>query len=72
MLSNVGFWSLILNVLVLLVSISGFIKITRNDLVHLEKDVKEIQNTLSKIDEKLDKSAERISALEGRCKANHG
>jgi hypothetical protein len=67
-----GFWSLILNVLVLLVSISGFIKITRNDLLHLEKDVKEMKNTLMSIDKKLDNTAERIAKIEGKCLANHG
>ena len=72
MLTNLGFWSLCLNILVLLVSISGFIKITRNDLVHLEKDVKEIKNTLSNIDKKLDNTTERIAKIEGKCTANHG
>jgi len=66
MFDNIGFWSLGLNILVLLVSVSGFIKITRNDLVHLEKDVKEIKKTLLEMDKKLDYNAERISKIEGR------
>jgi peptidoglycan hydrolase CwlO-like protein len=72
MFDNLGFWSLGLNLLVLIVSISGFVKITRNDLVHLEKDVKEIKNTLSNIDKKLDNTTERIAKIEGKCTANHG
>jgi len=72
MFTNFGFWSLCLNILVLVVSISGFIKITRNDLVHLERDVKEIKNTLSTIDKKLDNTSERLSKQEGKCTANHG
>jgi len=72
MFTNLGFWSLCLNILVLLVSVSGFIKITRNDLVHLEKDVKEMKDTLTNIDKKLDKTTERIAKIEGKCTANHG
>jgi len=72
MFTSLGFWSLGLNLLVLIVSVSGFIKITRNDLVHLEKDVKEIKNTLSNIDKKLDNTTERLSKQEGKCLANHG
>jgi hypothetical protein len=72
MFTNLGFWSLCLNFLVLLVSVSGFIKITRNDLVHLEKDVKEIKSILSVIDKKLDNTAERLSKQEGKCIATHG
>jgi len=71
MISWVPMASLGLNVLVLLVSVVGFIKITRNDLVHLEKDVKDMKNTLSNIDKKLDDNAERIATIEGKCSANH-
>lgn len=71
MFSNIGFWSLVLNALVLIVSVSGFIKIMRNDLFHLEKDTKEIKNTLSLIDKKLDNTSERLATIEGKCVANH-
>ena len=72
MLTNMGFWSLILNGLVLLVSISGFIKITRNDLMHLEANVKEIKEALKRIEEEICKIGERVAMQEGKCKANHG
>jgi len=72
MLTNFSFWSLILNLLILLVSISGFIKIMKNDLAHLERSVKEITELLKDVNKKLDDNGERIAKLEGRCFANHG
>jgi hypothetical protein len=72
MFDNISFWSLILNGLVLIVSVSGFIKIMRNDLFHLEKDVKEIKNLLTNFDKKLDNTTERLAKIEGKCLANHG
>jgi len=71
MFENIGFWSLVLNGLVLIVSVSGFVKIMKNDLFHLEKDTKEIKNTLSLIDKKLDNTTERLAKIEGKCLANH-
>jgi hypothetical protein len=72
MFDNIGFWSLVLNGLVLIVSVSGFVKIMRNDLFHLEKDTKEIKNLLSTVDKKLDDTSERLAKIEGKCLANHG
>jgi hypothetical protein len=72
MLTNFSFWSLVLNLLILLVSISGFIKIMKNDLAHLERSVKEITELLKDVNKKLDDNGERIARLEGRCTANHG
>ena len=72
MFTNMAFWSLCLNGLVLIVSVSGFIKIMRNDLFHLEKDVKEIKSKIDTVDKKLDKNAEEVAEIRGRCKANHG
>ena len=72
MFTSIGFWSLVLNVVVLIVSVSGFVKIMKNDLFHLEKDVKAIQKTLDSIDKKLDSTSERIAMIEGKCLANHG
>jgi len=42
-----------------------------NDLVHLEQRVTEILNKINEMDKKSDKTAERISKIEGRCQANH-
>lgn len=72
MFTSIGFWSLVLNVVVLIVSVSGFVKIMKNDLFHLEKDVKAIQKTLDSMDKKLDNTSERMSMIEGKCLANHG
>jgi len=72
MFANFGFWSLCLNILVLIVTAAGFVKIMKNDLFHLEKDVKEIKITIISMDKKLDGTAERIASIEGKCAANHG
>ena len=72
MLNDFGFWAFIVNILVLVVSISGFIKITHNDLKHLEKDVRAIKTIVEKIDIKADTHGERLSAIEGKCAAMHG
>jgi len=72
MFNNFAIWSFALNVLVLIVSISGFIKIMKNDLVHLEKNVTALTELLKEVNKKLDKNSERIAKIEGRCAANHG
>jgi len=72
MFNNFAIWSFALNVLVLIVSISGFIKIMKNDLVHLEKNVTALTELLKEVNKKLDKNSERIAKIEDRCAANHG
>jgi len=72
MFNTISFWSLVLNILVLIVSISGFVKIMKNDLAHLERDVKDIKMVIDKIDDKLNKNSEEIAAIKATCKANHG
>jgi hypothetical protein len=42
-----------------------------NDLVHLEQRVTEILGKINEMDKKLDKEAERIAKIEGKCSANH-
>jgi len=43
-----------------------------NDLKHQEESLKRIETTLGKMDEKTDNIAQRVSNIEGKCKANHG
>jgi peptidoglycan hydrolase CwlO-like protein len=43
-----------------------------NDLSHLQKGQEEIKSTLDDIKKKVGDTAERISNVEGKCKANHG
>jgi len=43
-----------------------------NDLKHQEESLRRIENKLADMDLKLDKNAERISRVEGKCQANHG
>ena len=60
-MSIISICSLGLNVLVLIVSISGFIKIMGNDLVHLGKSINDIKDTLKEMDEKLDTNYDSTS-----------
>lgn len=43
-----------------------------NDLAHLEKGLNAITSKLDSMDKKLDSQGERISTIEGKCKATHG
>jgi peptidoglycan hydrolase CwlO-like protein len=73
MFDNMAGWiSLGLNVLILTASVAGFIKITQNDLAHVQKSLDKIDSDLSKIGTKLENTTERIASIEGKCKANHG
>jgi hypothetical protein len=65
MFENLSVWSLALNVLVLIVSVSGFIKIMNNDLSHLKNSVADVKNTLNEHGKKIDNVAERIASMEG-------
>jgi len=67
MLNLFSILSFCLNVIILIVSISCFVKILANDLKHLDKDVKDIKKSLSEVDKKLDNNSERIATIEGRC-----
>ena len=48
-----------------------FCVIKFNDLHHLAKAVEEIKESIKEIGKKLDNNAERVSNIEGTCKANH-
>lgn len=72
MLTSISFWSFILNILVLIVSVAGFLKVIKNDLTHVQKYLDEIKNKLSDMDAKLDNNSERIASIEGKCSATHG
>ena len=43
-----------------------------NDLKHQEASLVRIESKLTIMDSKLDKNAERLSKVEGKCAANHG
>lgn len=55
-----------LNLLILIVSIAGFLKIMKNDLTHLQRDVTAIKSQHEKTDEKLDNLSERVATIEGK------
>ncbi|MHA1294644.1 MAG: hypothetical protein ACTSQJ_18565 [Promethearchaeota archaeon] len=58
--------SLALNLTILIVSIGGFIKVLKNDLMHVQKDLKEIKDAIKSISATTSNLAERVSTIEGR------
>lgn len=48
-----------------------FLVIKFNDMKHLSQDMKELKILIDKIDNKIDSQGQRISTIEGTCKANH-
>jgi hypothetical protein len=55
-----------LNILILVVSIAGFLKILRNDLTHVQKSLEEIKTNQKETDRKLDILSERVATIEGK------
>lgn len=55
-----------LNILVLLVSVGGFLKVMKNDLFHVQKDLQEIKKSQEHVYDKVVKLCERVSKIEGR------
>jgi hypothetical protein len=53
-------------------NVAMFIVIKFNDMHHLQLRFDELKKTIDAIDKKLDKNAERISVIEGKCLATHG
>ena len=71
MFNTISIWSIILNVIVLLVTGIGFIKIMSNDLKHLSADIKEIKETLNKSVEHYHALEKKMIRIETRCKIMH-
>ena len=59
--------SLVLNILVLIVGIAGFIKITANDLRHLSIDVKAIRDSQEKEEARLEKIEIAQATMKAVC-----
>jgi uncharacterized protein YoxC len=57
-----------LNIIILIVSIAGFLKILRNDLTHVQKSLDKIENKLNDMDKRVDNIGERVAKIEGRLK----
>jgi len=55
-----------LNIVILIVSIAGFLKILKNDLTHLQRDVSEIKKNQEHLYNKVVKLCERVSNIEGK------
>jgi hypothetical protein len=60
-----------LPLIVLGFNVAMFIVIKFNDMHHLQLRFDELKKVTDSIDKKLDKNAERISTIEGKCSANH-
>jgi uncharacterized protein YoxC len=55
-----------LNLVILIVSIAGFLKIMKNDLHHLQKDMQEIKKCTCDINNTLNKVCQRVAKIEGK------
>ena len=56
-----------LNIVIVIISAAGFIKIIKNDLTHVQDSLTRIEKSIEKLWDKVDTSSERISKLEGAC-----
>jgi prefoldin subunit 5 len=61
-----------LPLIVLGFNVAMFVVIKFNDMHHLQLRFDELKKSIENMDKKLDLNAERISKIEGTCKANHG
>lgn len=53
-------------------NVAVFCIVKFNDLKHQEESLKRIEKKLEDMDKKGDTNAEKIAAIEGKCKAMHG
>lgn len=53
-------------------NVAIFVVIKFNDMKHFEEAMKRMESKLDKLDEDICDTGERVAALEGKCKANHG
>lgn len=65
-----AFWSFILNIIILIVSVSGFIKIMKNDLCHVQKKLDDIATDVKTMNKEIGKLGERVAHLEGKHNGN--
>lgn len=63
-----GWISLGLNLLILIVATTGFIKVMKNDLVHLNKNLLDIKGDIKNLFSKLNDLCQRVANIEGRLK----
>ena len=61
-----SFLSLGLNLIILIVSACCFIKIMKNDLIHLQKDLEELKQSDKKIFSKVNGLCQRVARIEGK------
>jgi hypothetical protein len=70
-MDSISLISLGLNILILIVSISGFVKIMKNDLNHLAEDVKEIKHNINNISRKITKVDKVQVTMQAVCAERH-
>ena len=66
MWSQASTYVLCLNVLILIVQVAGFIKITKNDLCHVQKSLDEIKYEVKRCGIDIGTLAQRVSNIEGK------
>ncbi len=69
-MNNYGLWSLGLNIIILLVSVGGFIKIMKNDLTHLQKGLDKLTETVDHLFVKVNSLCQRVAKIEGKLERN--
>lgn len=66
MLEIVQWSTLGLNIIIVIVSIAGFLKIIKNDLTHVQKSIEDMQKNITMIWNKVDKTAEDLAEIKGK------
>ena len=66
MLEIIPLLSLGLNVLIMIVSVAGFVKIIKNDLTHVQNSLSKIESNVEDINCKVASTAERVATIEGK------
>jgi uncharacterized protein YoxC len=70
MLNLVPILSFGLEIIILIVTACCFVKIMKNDLTHLQKDVTEIKGDTKHLFNKVNGLCERVSKIEGKLEIN--
>lgn len=66
MINLISLLSFGLNLIILIVSASCFIKIMKNDLTHVQKDLEELKESDKKIYSKVNGLCQRVARIEGQ------
>jgi len=63
--------SLVIQILVLIATVAGFIKVIYNDLTHLNIDMKDSKNKLEKVEAKISNIETGLCSMKAVCNERH-